>query len=178
MAEISSRQGVSALKLKCKDGVVRNFQVSRYCECECLECGHLFGVHDTKFAKPMFREHVCNCEILIRLPLPDRLLHPNARCHWAQKARKTKEARYEAGVESIAAWSRLCRRVRFKAAEVTLTYYVKRLRDEDGLIAWAKSYLDGVQDGIKLDDKYFRLQRPHQVKSSSEGLLITIVEAK
>lgn len=34
--------------------------------------------------------------IVITLPLPDRVLSPNARCHWATKSRAVKAARDEA----------------------------------------------------------------------------------
>ena len=61
------------MKLKCNDGVVRNFQISREegsrfpdgrsvmknTEAYCKGCGNYFGVHDTKILKPIFKEHVC-----------------------------------------------------------------------------------------------------------------------
>ena len=61
------------MRLRCRDGIVRNFAVSR-CdgerlpngkiqqgnyEARCLECGELFGVHDLHILKPMFRKHTC-----------------------------------------------------------------------------------------------------------------------
>ena len=57
------------MKLKCNDGVVRNFRISEYnkfwevnTDAFCLECGYNFGVHDTKILKPMFKKHVCRKE--------------------------------------------------------------------------------------------------------------------
>jgi hypothetical protein len=56
------------MKLRCNDGVVRRFEISRmapdyvwrqWLEAQCLDCGHLFGVHDTKILKPRFKEHSC-----------------------------------------------------------------------------------------------------------------------
>jgi hypothetical protein len=61
------------MKLKCKDGVVRRFNISSFndnfnifTEGKCLECGKEFGVHDTGILKPKFKEHICkiNNEVL------------------------------------------------------------------------------------------------------------------
>jgi len=61
------------MKLKCDDGKVRRFQVTKCdgdylsdgtrqngdIESACLECGEEFGFHDTKILKPWFKSHVC-----------------------------------------------------------------------------------------------------------------------
>jgi len=54
------------MKIKCIDGKIRNFSVSKHSSCfnkwtesECLECGHIFGTHDTKVLKPKWKAHVC-----------------------------------------------------------------------------------------------------------------------
>jgi hypothetical protein len=56
------------MRLRCADGVVRRFSISRatehvtfhsFEEAECEECGHSFGVHDTAVLRPMFKAHVC-----------------------------------------------------------------------------------------------------------------------
>jgi len=51
------------MKLKCIDGVVREFVPSndkgRYHEAYCVHCGYEFGVHDTAILKPEFRKHIC-----------------------------------------------------------------------------------------------------------------------
>ena len=63
------------MKLKCDDGITRNFHVclldgdydpygnGERClgdtEAYCMECGAGFGYHDTKILKPEFRRHVC-----------------------------------------------------------------------------------------------------------------------
>lgn len=61
------------MKLKCDDGIVREFAVA-HCdgdrlpdgtradgdsEAFCLHCGLMFGVHDTHILKPEFRKHKC-----------------------------------------------------------------------------------------------------------------------
>lgn len=54
------------MKLKCNDGLVRNFIPAKewsnkngYFTAYCNECGYEFGIHDTKYLKPQFKNHVC-----------------------------------------------------------------------------------------------------------------------
>jgi hypothetical protein len=62
------------MKLKCNDGIVRRFQVSKDHETEttygpikngtideayCMECGTEFGCHDLKIIKEDFKKHIC-----------------------------------------------------------------------------------------------------------------------
>ena len=51
------------MKIKCNDGIIREFSVSDniypYSESCCNECGYPFGVHSTKISKPRWREHIC-----------------------------------------------------------------------------------------------------------------------
>lgn len=55
------------MKLKCNDGKVRRFRVSDFgdgsiiskLESKCLECGEVFGFHDTKILKPRWKKHIC-----------------------------------------------------------------------------------------------------------------------
>lgn len=54
------------MKLKCVDGVVRNFRIpviglrGFYLDAKCLECQEMFGVHDPDILKPEFKKHTCN----------------------------------------------------------------------------------------------------------------------
>ena len=57
------------MKLKCIDNIVREFSTSEYCvilrgytDSKCLKCGKIFGVHDTKILKPLWKEHICKPE--------------------------------------------------------------------------------------------------------------------
>lgn len=52
------------MRLKCNDGIVREFLPAEYAlsgssEGTCWECGEEFGVHDTKILKPIFKAHSC-----------------------------------------------------------------------------------------------------------------------
>jgi len=69
------------MKLKCNDGKVRRFRVAigdgqylsngqradGYHEAACLECGELFGCHDTHILKPEFKNHTtCKIKVVIK----------------------------------------------------------------------------------------------------------------
>jgi hypothetical protein len=54
------------MKLKCIDGKVREFIIAEVNEfywhdngAKCKECGKDFGVHDTKYLKEQFKNHIC-----------------------------------------------------------------------------------------------------------------------
>lgn len=65
------------MKLKCVDGKVRRFSVTKqvdfyftsggmgmnYTEAACEECGKLFGVHDLRVLKPVFKQHTCPLQV-------------------------------------------------------------------------------------------------------------------
>jgi crossover junction endodeoxyribonuclease RusA len=92
--------------------------------------------------------------IVINLPWPPKELHPNARVHWAKKAKAAKRARNDG------AWCALSSGVRthdFKGQDslnVSLVFLPpdNRRRDTDGMISSAKSYLDGIADVVGVDD--------------------------
>lgn len=87
----------------------------------------------------------------ITLPWPSRVLHPNARVHWAQKAKAAKIARIDAGWAAQAAGAR---KMNADALHVTATFTPpsKRRMDADGLLSNIKSHLDGIADVIGVDD--------------------------
>lgn len=92
---------------------------------------------------------------VIHLPWPPRAVHPNARQHWAPKARATRRMRQDA------AWS--ARAAGLRAADGSLTVRLRfcppdaRRRDLDGMIASCKAYLDGIADALGVDDSRFAL---------------------
>ena len=77
--------------------------------------------------------------------LPFRELSPNARHHWAVKARAIKAQRYEIGWLAQSAWGK---RTPLKRARISYTFIVtdKRHRDIDNLVAACKSFQDGLVD--------------------------------
>ena len=97
--------------------------------------------------------------IVIDLPLPPKVLHPNARPHWRAKAAATKRARWAAKL--VAASVRPA--VPLVRAGYELDFRLPRKRDDDNLISWCKAYFDGLVDGgVLADDNHFRLRRVEQ----------------
>jgi len=91
--------------------------------------------------------------LTLTLPLPPRELHPNARVHWAVKARATKQYRKTAYCYALVAQG-MARR-EWTTAELHMTWHMpdKRRRDPDGLVASMKAAIDGLVDaGILADD--------------------------
>lgn len=91
--------------------------------------------------------------IVIDLPLPPKVLHPNARPHWHVKAAATREARRQASfLASIYRPDEPLVMACYK-----LEFRLPRKMDYDGLSSWCKAYFDGLVDGgILADDADFR----------------------
>ena len=94
--------------------------------------------------------------VTITLPIPDRILSPNARPHWAAKAKRTKAPRWMAEQEARAVrgadWP-------WPFARVSLMCYWPTLRfwDDDNISGACKAYRDGVADaGLVTNDKRIR----------------------
>lgn len=96
--------------------------------------------------------------IRIILPWPSRTLSPNARVHWATKARAAKSAKKQAWMitrmtvpsHDIPEGSRVSIHLVFHPPS-------KRRRDWDNLIASMKSSLDGMASALGIDDSLFML---------------------
>lgn len=85
--------------------------------------------------------------IVVDLPLPPKELSPNARSHWAKKAKAIKAYRDMAFIEARK------HRVKFSQANYFLVFKVPRNQDRDNLIASMKAALDSLQDaGIVAND--------------------------
>ena len=114
----------------------------------------------------------------IKLPWPNRILHPNERKHWAVKARAAKKARQdgaaaalEAGIRHIDADGLIVRTTAFPPD--------KRQRDDDGILASLKSYFDGNADVVGIDDSKWRLgpmERGEPVKHGAVHVQVEIVK--
>jgi crossover junction endodeoxyribonuclease RusA len=114
--------------------------------------------------------------IVLDLPWPNRVLSPNARSHWAEKARATKEHR---------AWARWGTEYRIfdplvREVHVTITAYPPSLRtfDDDNFISRCKPYLDGIADSLCINDSKFRVQplrRGQKMKHGNVKFQIEVV---
>ena len=101
--------------------------------------------------------------LTFQLPLPDRRLSPNARNHWALKARMVKAARGAARLEAVRVldgrtpprWGK----AKFRPAVFLAPK--NRQPDPDNLLASLKSYIDGLADaGIVANDRDLWPERP------------------
>ena len=92
--------------------------------------------------------------IVIELPWPSRDLHPNARVHWAKKAKATKRARSDAAYMALSRGVRTHDFFGVESLDVTLVFIPpdNRARDTDGMISSVKGYCDGIADVLGVDD--------------------------
>lgn len=115
--------------------------------------------------------------IRFELHWPSRALHPNARIHWAAKAKAVKKARTEA------AW--VARSYGLRPGDPDIPHVPKvtavffppdnRRRDDDGLLSSMKAAFDGIADAIGVDDSRWQigLRRGEPVKN---GLVLIEIE--
>jgi len=92
--------------------------------------------------------------IIVELPWPSRDLHPNARVHWAKKAKATKRARSDAAYMALSRGVRTHDFFGVESLDVTLVFIPpdNRARDTDGMISSVKGYCDGIADVLGVDD--------------------------
>jgi crossover junction endodeoxyribonuclease RusA len=91
---------------------------------------------------------------VIDLPWPPKELHPNARVHWAKKAKAAKRARNDAAWFALSSGVRTHDFAGQDSLNVALMFLPpdNRHRDTDGMISSVKSYLDGIADVVGVDD--------------------------
>lgn len=101
----------------------------------------------------------------IVLSWPHSGLSPNARLHWARRAKLIKLARAEAAALTYDAMSLGLREIRlhFRSMEtIPLTVRFvppdRRWRDDDGMIGSFKAMRDGIADALGVNDVKFRPQ--------------------
>ena len=111
---------------------------------------------------------------MIDLPWPSRILSPNCRAHWSGIARAKRTARNQAGWLARAAYGDT-----FKGCDsvtVSITYCPpdNRRRDADNIVASLKAALDGVADGIGVDDSRFVLRIAKGAVSDGGRVLVEV----
>lgn len=118
--------------------------------------------------------------MLVDLPLPHKLLHPNGHTRsYMAKARLIKKARGDAKLAGLAARYIDNQKWPFKRARLSATFYVKHHQDmdEDGLSAWLKPYRDGLADaGIVENDSGFTNAVPVLVKGDKHPRVEIVIE--
>jgi crossover junction endodeoxyribonuclease RusA len=111
-------------------------------------CGPNAALHAASQAQRVFR---------FAAPLPPRETHPNARVHWARKAKEAAAYRSCCRLCILDAAQHLPTRrpPQFARAVISLEYVFEtaRRRDADGLWSWAKQLIDATIDcGLAPDD--------------------------
>lgn len=105
----------------------------------------------------------------VTLPWPDKVLSPNARSHFRVKAAAAKSYR------EAAHWLTRASRLRVEHPSLPCMLHLrfcppdKRARDLDNMLASVKAGLDGVADGLGVNDSLFGLilQRGEPVKGGA-----------
>lgn len=107
--------------------------------------------------------------LVIDLPLPHKILHPNGRTRsYRWRGAVVRNARDCAGI-----YGKYHCRETYRAATVHMEFHMPRKRDNDGLIAWVKPYLDGFQDaGIVKNDSAFTIGEVTQVTGKDAGQFV------
>jgi len=100
--------------------------------------------------------------ITITLPLPVRKLSPNARVHWAEKAKLVRASRKVAHLAALEALNLRKPPGWLKAKmEIRAFFKTRNFPDPDNLTASMKSSIDGIADsGIIANDKSLWPERP------------------
>lgn len=99
--------------------------------------------------------HAVMPEVLtVTVGIPARTLSPNARCHWAVKAKATKRARVEAWASAQVAMYEANVKGGWKEATAEVHWYARdvRRRDKDNCLASLKATFDGLVDAGLLHD--------------------------
>lgn len=91
----------------------------------------------------------------IRLMWPAAALSPNAKSHWAIKARAVKKYRHDCFFEAKVQAPKWTRPPGKLTLEVEFYPPQRRSYDRDNLLARMKSGIDGAADGLGINDKEF-----------------------
>jgi crossover junction endodeoxyribonuclease RusA len=91
----------------------------------------------------------------IELPWPPSDLSPNARVHWAKKAKAAKS--YRAAVYILCKQAAIALPETSGKLHLWIDFYAtdKRVRDADNLLASAKNLVDGIAEYYKINDNRF-----------------------
>lgn len=113
--------------------------------------------------------------LLICISQPGQAAHPNARAHWAAKAKAVAKIREEAALGAMRLMGRNC--PNWPKAWLRLSYGFPRAgrRDPDNLIAWAKGVVDGLVDaGLMADDNAITWAPVQVVVKAPRCLLVAV----
>lgn len=117
--------------------------------------------------------------IILHLPLPPRMLHPNGGQRWNihARARAVREAKEIAWIESKSQW---CDEWPWEHCIMDAMFDVRRRHDDDNLIAWLKYYRDGISAaGVVRNDSEMMMGRIAQrIVKEGFGIEISLREER
>lgn len=93
--------------------------------------------------------------MIVTLPWPAAVLSPNARSHWASKARAIKGARRQAWAATLEAMKG--KKPCWQAAALSWVFHPKTANtpDADNAISSCKAFADGIADALGINDRHF-----------------------
>lgn len=93
--------------------------------------------------------------VTLTLPFPAKILWPNGRGHWAEKARAVKSHRRTAWASALEAG--LTRDASIARVSLAVTVHPKTRNpiDRDNCVSSLKAYIDGIADALGVDDQSF-----------------------
>lgn len=107
---------------------------------------------------------------------PSPLLSPNARVHWARKAKQVGIARQLAKETTKASLTAAERVAIGQHAHIGYTVAIswekgrRGFRDEDNALSSCKAFLDGVADALGIDDRRFRVRGVSMESTTRAGV--------
>lgn len=110
------------------------------------------------------------------LPFPAKILWPNGRGHWAEKARAVKSARRVAWASALAAGVKSLPVGGGFAIAVTVHPKTRNAIDADNAVAALKASLDGIADALGVDDRTFNTPSITFGEPLKGGLLTLTIE--
>lgn len=111
---------------------------------------------------------------MIELPFPPAKLSPNARCHWAQKARVFKAYKFQCFALLSKHRNELVGRSSFSLKFLPPD---SRRRDLDNMVASSKAALDALSEATGVDDSKFSLTIAKGEPIKGGAVMVSIFEA-
>jgi crossover junction endodeoxyribonuclease RusA len=114
---------------------------------------------------------------MIKLAWPPRELHPNNSTHWGSKKTHIKKYREYARIITLESGAKIEGGGKI---HLQINFYPpdKRRRDLDGMLSNVKSGLDGIADGLGVDDYRFALSIDRMQSIRGGGVEIIIVRVE
>ena len=115
--------------------------------------------------------------MIVEIPMtPSHALSPNARTHWAPKAKAAAELRDAARAAVLSSTTAAERAFLVAGSGIgyTVTVHWKRggSRDEDNVLARCKAAIDGIADGLGIDDKRMHVRGVNSNTSTKRGVTV------